>query len=78
MSTAHQHPEVIDEYLQKELVQPNIPGPFPLSYTLMVHVNRFGVVPKKHQPGKWRLITDLSFPEKKSVNDAIDASPFAH
>ncbi len=28
--------------------------------------------PKKHQPGKWRLIADLSYPEGKSVNDAID------
>ena len=28
--------------------------------------------PKKHQPGKWRLITDLSFPEGASVIDAID------
>ena len=27
-----------------------------------------------HQPGKWCLITDLSFPEGASVNDAIDPS----
>ena len=26
---------------------------------------------KKNQPGKWRLITDLSFPAGTSVNDAI-------
>ena len=32
-----------------------------------------GQFPKKHQPGKWRLITDLSFPEGSSIiNDAID------
>jgi len=36
-----------------------------------VHINRFGCIPKKHQPGKWRLITDLSYPEEQSVNDAI-------
>ena len=34
----------------------------------------FGVIPKKHQPGKCRLITDLSFSEGRSVNDAIDTS----
>ncbi len=39
-----------------------------------LHINRFGTIPKKHQPGKWRLITDLSYPEGKSVNDAIDKS----
>jgi hypothetical protein len=29
------------------------------------------VIPKPHQPGKWRLIVDLSSPEGGSVNDAI-------
>ena len=29
------------------------------------------MVPKGHTPGKWRLITDLSFPEGDSVNDGI-------
>ena len=38
-----------------------------------VHINCFGVIPKKHQPGKWRMITDLSFPEGHSINDAIDS-----
>ena len=27
-----------------------------------LNINRFGVIPKRHQPGKWRLITDLSYP----------------
>ena len=31
------------------------------------HINRFGV-----NTGKWRLITDLSFPPDVSVNDGID------
>ncbi len=31
-----------------------------------------GVTPKGHQPGKWLLITDLSFPPDASVNDEID------
>ena len=43
----------------------------------MVHVDRFGVVPKKHQPGKWHLITDLSFPEEESVNTPL-IHPCAH
>ena len=30
----------------------------------------FGVIPKK-EPGKWRLIVDLSFPEGASVNDGV-------
>ena len=37
-----------------------------------LHINRFGVIPKGHITGKWRLITDLSFPPSFSVNDGID------
>ena len=37
-----------------------------------IQVNQFGVILKKHQPDKWRLIVDLSYPEGKSVNDAIE------
>ena len=36
-----------------------------------IHVIRFGVIPKLHQPGKWRLIVDLSAPRGFSVNDGI-------
>jgi len=74
MSTARHHPEVIEEYLQKELAQSNILGPFPLSLNQIMHVNQFGVVPKKHQPGKWHLITDLPFPKEESVNNTNDTS----
>ena len=55
--------------------QGNILGPFTTSDAPRVHINRFGAIPKKHQPGRWRLITDLSFPVGTSVNDAIDPRP---
>jgi len=29
---------------------------------------------RKHAPGKWRLIVDLSSPKKFSINDGIDPS----
>ena len=71
MQSANQNEDVIENYLSKEIAAGNILGPIPLSSS--VHINRFGVIPKKHQMGKWRLITDLSFPEGYSVNDAIDS-----
>ena len=37
-----------------------------LSYPL--HINRFG-----HNMGKFRLITDLSFPKGASVNNGVDS-----
>ena len=36
-----------------------------------VQISRFGVIPKQGQPGKWRLILDLSSPHSQSVNDGI-------
>ena len=45
--------------------------PFPL-----LHVSSFGIIPKKGQPGKWRLIVDLSSPEGASENDNINPDEF--
>ena len=74
MLSALQHPEVIDAYLGKELALGRLLGPFtPGGEELQgVHINRFGVIPKGHNTGKWRLITDLSYPQDRSVNDGID------
>ena len=50
-------------------------GPFPTTVSLPpLHFNRVGVVPKGHNTAKWRLITDLSFPQGQSVNNGIDAT----
>ena len=38
-----------------------------------LHFSPFGVIPKGHQTGKWRLIVDLSSPHGRSVNDGIDS-----
>ena len=52
-------------------------GPFQreeLATVPELHINRFGVIPKGHNTGKWRLITDLSYPPDASVNDGVDPS----
>lgn len=72
MLSAQQNPSVIEEYIGREVEEGNILGPFSAETSPSVHVNRFGVIPKKGQAGKWRLITDLSYPEGRSVNDAIN------
>ena len=71
LNCALQHKEVVDEYLQKELAQHRISGPFLKKEVSRVNISRFGVIPKSHQPDKWRLIVDLSFPRGHSVNDGI-------
>lgn len=70
MKSSDENPEVIDKYIGKQTCEGNIFGPFSVSLAPDVHLNRFGTIPKKQ--GGWRLITDLSYPEGKSINDAID------
>ena len=72
MGSATSHPEVVDAYIQGEVSRGRMLGPLPQSMAEGLHVNRMGVIPKGHAPGKWRLITDLSFPERGNVNDGID------
>ena len=46
-------------------------GPFSSNSHKHAQISQFGVTPKRNQPGKWRLITDLSYPKHHSVNDGI-------
>ena len=60
--SAYAHPEAVDEYIQKELAAGNFIGPLPsptLSNGQSIHISRIGVIPKGHDSGKWRVITDL-------------------
>ena len=61
----------MEEYLSLEILHHCISGLFNKAQLPAVHVNRFGVIPKRHQPNKWCLIVDLSHPLDCSVNDGI-------
>ena len=76
MSSASLQPSVIDDYLHGELAKGRIACPFSSPLLLHLHISRFGVIPKKHQPGKWRLILDLSSPDGHSVNNGIRKDSF--
>ena len=76
MSSASLQPSVIDDYLHRELAKGHIAGPFSSPLLPHLHISRFGVITKKHQPGKWRLILNLSSPDGQSVNDGIRKDPF--
>ncbi len=72
MQSADVQPEVIKDFLASELSAGRVLGPVDSDTARCVQVNRFGLVPKGHQLGKWRLIVDLSFPKSPSVNDGIE------
>ena len=67
-------PQVVEEYLQTEIDCGRLAGSYSQSELPAVHTSRFGIVPKCHQPGKWRLIVDLSYPKGHSVKDGIPRS----
>ena len=74
--SAAQHPSVVDQYLANEVSLGRVAGPFSVPPYPNLHVSSFGVIPKQGQPGKWRLIVDLSSPGGASVNDGIDLYEF--
>ena len=76
MPSAPQHPSVLDQYLANEVSLGMVAGPFSAPPFPNLHVSSFGVIPKRGQPGRWRLIVDLSSPEGASVNDGIDPDKF--
>ena len=77
MRSALDHPSIIDDYLETEVLCGRVAGPFTNSPFPDLHISRFGVIAKSNQPGKWRLILDLSSPEGHSGNDGIPKSPFS-
>ena len=77
MPSALLQPSIIDSYLQNELHKGRIASPFPIPPLPNLHTSHFGVILKKHQPGKWRLILDLSSPVGASVNDGIPEDVFS-
>ena len=71
MTSAYDHPEVISDYLHAESQAGRLVGPLDPKVVGLC-TSPFGVIPKKSNPGKWRLILDLSSPNARSVNDGID------
>ncbi len=71
MSSAAERPSHIDEFITTELAAGRILGSVEPGSSHSIHINSFGLLPKGHTPGKWRLIVDLSFPAGGSVNPGL-------
>ena len=72
MTSTLAHPEVVDSYLSEEARTGRVLK-IERAWVGMLapHISPFGVIPKRGQPGKWRLILDLSSPQGFSVNAGI-------
>ena len=65
-----EHPEVVQEYIDKERSLGRLLGPLPQLSISNLQVSPIGFIPKKAS-GKWQLIVDLSAPHSKSVTTVL-------
>ena len=76
-SVACNHPsslcnrEVVAQYIAHEVSLGCLVGPVASEG---IHTSPIDLIPKACQPGRWRIIVDLSCPPGSSVNDGIDPS----
>ena len=74
MRSALENATVVHQYLEEEALLGRIIGPIPPKLAPGgTQISPIGVIPKSSQPGRWRLIVDLSSPHNMSVNDGIEA-----
>ena len=71
IATASSHTAMINNYLAKKRACGRLGGPIRSEARSSAHLSPFGVIPKSNQPGRWRLIVDLSFPHSQRVSDGI-------
>ena len=61
---------VVRGYIKTEVDAGRLVGPLGKPARQKVHTSPIGLIPKS-QPNQWRMIVDLSFPMRGSVNDGI-------
>ena len=71
LPSANKAPDIVRQKITKELEAGRVAGPFQTVPFTDFRVSPLGLVPKK-QPGEYRLIHHLSYPEVDSINDYID------
>ena len=77
-SSSRHHPSslqdgaIVSRHIAGEVEVGRMQGPIlPAPVASSVHTSPNGLIHKAHQVGKWRLISELSFPRNASVNDGI-------
>lgn len=77
MPSIQQHPQLVGAHVQAESGVRPLLDPLPSHLSCLVQTSPIGLIPKSHQPEKWRLIINLSSLAGKSVNYAI-APDYCH
>ncbi len=72
LSSVRQHPAIVAQYIDAERQAGHHVGPITPELQGHCQISSIGINLKPHQPGKWRLIVDLSAPRGHSINDGTD------
>ena len=67
MPSAIANPEVVDKYIAEEVGAGKLQAVTNPAEVAHTYCSPLGIIPKPHQPGKFRLIVNLSAPEGTSV-----------
>lgn len=70
LNSALAKPEIIDQKIQKEIAAGRVQGPFESKPIPNLQCSPLGLVEKK-DPGEYRMIHHLSYPDNHSINDGI-------
>ena len=68
--SARAHPEVVRDFLHNQVRSSYMVGPLDPTLCGNIVTSSIAVIPKKN-PGKWRVIVDLSSPQGASTNDSL-------
>ena len=74
--SASEYSNIVDTYIETEVAEGRIAGPFESQPFPSFRTNPLGIVPKKDS-GKFRSILNLSYPRGSSVNDYIDKDDYS-
>ena len=68
-----QYTEILTQYITEEIASGKLKM-VPVTHSDQIHISPMDIIPKPHQPGRYRLIVDLSSPQNFSINDGIQSS----
>lgn len=71
LKSANKMPDIVRQKIKSEVEAGRVAGPFDNRPLPNMRISPLGLVPK-HEPGQYRLIHHLSYPDGNSVNDFID------
>ena len=74
MLSAAQNPEVVEQYLAKEVRLGRVVGPMSADALPGVQVSRFGVIPKSHHPGSGGLLLTFLIQGEQGLADSTQCT----